>query len=119
MRGGKAEGNDVDAFVGEIEPGKRAHVEALRSFVKKEAPGLREAIRWGNLSWMGNKDVCWVLVYDSHVDFGFHKGTSLKDPKGLLEGTGKNLRHIKIRGPKDIKPKDFAALLKQAVALDK
>lgn len=118
MRDNKAKGKDVEAYVKSIEPGKRAHVEALRRFVKKEAPDLREAIRWGNLSWLGNKDVCWVLVYDEHVNFGFHNGALLKDPKGLLEGTGKRLRHVKIHEAKDIRPKEFGALLKQAVALD-
>jgi hypothetical protein len=118
MRDGKVKGTDIEAYVKGIEPKKRAHVTTLRKFVKKEAPQLREAIRWGNLSWLGTKDVCWVLVYDDHVDFGFHRGASLKDPKGLLEGTGKRLRHVKIREAKDIKPKEFAALLKQAVALD-
>jgi hypothetical protein len=118
MRDSKAKGADIEAYVKGIEPKKRAHVTALRRFVKKEAPGLREAIRWGNLSWIGTKDVCWVLVYDDHVDFGFHQGASLKDPKGLLEGTGKRLRHVKIREAQDIRPKEFASLLKQAVALD-
>jgi len=119
MREGKAVGTDIEAYVEGIEVGKRAQVQALRKLVKKEQPQLREAIRWGNLSWLGNKDVCWVLVYDEHVDFGFHQGASLNDPKGLLEGTGKRLRHVKIREGKDIRPKEFAALLKQAVALDK
>ena len=119
MREGKAKGTDIEGFVDAIEPAKRAHVQALRKFVKKEQPQLREAIRWGNLTWLGNKDVCWVLVYAEHVDFGFHQGASLKDPKGLLEGTGKRLRHVKIHDGGDIRPKEFAALLKQAVALDK
>lgn len=114
----KAKGTDVGAFVKEIEPGKRALVEALRAFVKKEAPQLKEAIKWGNVTWIGKDNVCWIIVYKDHVDFGFFKGAKLKDAKGLLEGTGKGLRHVKVFKPADIRPAEFAALLKAAVAMD-
>lgn len=118
MTGGKAKGNDVQAHVEEIEPKKRALVEALRKFVKAEAPALVEQVKWGNLTWVGKGNVCWVMVYKDHVNFGFFNGARLKDAKGLLEGTGKGLRHVKVREGKDIRPKEFAALLKQAVAMD-
>jgi hypothetical protein len=114
----KAKGKDVDAFVKKIEPGKRASVEALRKFVKRAAPQLQEAIKWGNITWMGKDNVCWIIVYKDHVDFGFFKGAELKDPKGLLEGTGKGLRHIKVYASWDIKEKEYGNLLKQALALD-
>jgi len=115
----KAKGKDVEAFVKEIEPGKRAHVQTLRAFVKKQAPALKEQIKWGNICWIGKGNVCWIIVYDEHVDFGFFRGAQLKDPSKLLEGTGKGLRHVKVRAAGDIKQKEFAALLKEAMALDK
>ena len=118
MPGMKAKGADVETYVKAIEPKKRAHVQALRKFVKKEAPGLTEAIKWGNICWIGKSNVAWIIVYDGHVDFGFFQGAKLKDPAKLLEGTGKGLRHVKVREAKDIKPKEFAGLLKQAVAMD-
>lgn len=114
----KAKAKDVDAFVKKIEPGQRALVEALRKLVKTQAPELQEAIKWGNVVWVGKEDVCWILVYSDHVDFGFFKGAQLKDPKKLLEGTGKGLRHIKVYSRADIKEKEYAALLKQASSLD-
>jgi len=114
----KAKGKDVDAFVAEIEPGKRALVEALRKFVNRQAPGLKEAIKWGNVTWIGKDNVAWIIVYRDHVDFGFFNGALLKDPKGLLDGTGKKLRHVKVFTKRDIREDEVAALLKQAMALD-
>jgi hypothetical protein len=32
-----------------------------------------------------------------YVNLGFYQGALLVDPKRLLEGTGKGLRHVKIR----------------------
>ena len=114
----KAKGKEVGVFVKGIEPRKRASVEALRKLVKKQAPQLKEAIKWGNITWIGKENVCWILVYKDHVDYGFFKGVQLKDPKGLLEGTGTGLRHIKVFTPGDIKEKEYGDLLRQALALD-
>jgi len=108
----------VESYLRGIEGGKRALVEGLRKFVANAAPQLEEKIKWGNLTWTARGNVCWVIVYGDHVDFGFFAGAELKDPKGLLEGTGKKLRHIKVYAEGDIKPREFAALLKQAIALD-
>jgi hypothetical protein len=48
------------------------------------------------------------------VQFGFFHGATLKDPKGLLEGKGKYVRHTKVRHVSGIDERAFAALLKQA-----
>jgi hypothetical protein len=39
----------------------------------------------------------YVNVFRAHVNVGFFHGASLIDPAGLLEGTGKYMRHVKIR----------------------
>ena len=39
----------------------------------------------------------YVNVYTSHVNVGFFYGAYLPDPAELLEGTGKHLRHVKLR----------------------
>ena len=38
-----------------------------------------------------------LAVNRNWVSLGFFRGTSLDDPVSILEGTGKNLRHVKIR----------------------
>ena len=39
----------------------------------------------------------YVNVFASHVNLGFYAGADLRDPQQLLEGTGKRMRHIKLR----------------------
>src|SRR5262245_53119447 len=39
----------------------------------------------------------YVDIYKAHVNVGFFCGAGLADPTGLLEGTGKFMRHVKIR----------------------
>jgi hypothetical protein len=38
----------------------------------------------------------YVSVFKSHTNVGFFYGAHLDDPAGLLEGTGKNMRHVKL-----------------------
>ncbi|HEY6923142.1 MAG TPA: DUF1801 domain-containing protein [Steroidobacteraceae bacterium] len=39
----------------------------------------------------------YVNVFKSHTNVGFFNGASLDDPAGLLEGSGKNMRHVKLK----------------------
>src|SRR3989442_5319738 len=43
-----------------------------------------------------------IAVYTNHVNLGFNLGATLADPDGILEGSGKQVRHISIRTPADL-----------------
>ena len=58
----------------------------------------------------------YIAVLGSHVNLGFYRGASLTDPSGLLEGTGKNLRHVKLRDVASAKSPAITALLREAIA---
>ena len=107
-----------DAYLKDQRPKNQTIIRALRRFVKKEQPQLTESVKWGNGCWLGTKHpVVYVYSDKAWVQFGFFRGSSLKDPKGLLEGNGQYVRHIKVRGPSDIDRAAFAALLRQGVRL--
>jgi hypothetical protein len=94
----------------------RATILALRKFVKQTAPSLVESVKWGNGCWVKGKiPVAYVYSVPDYVQFGFFMGSALKDPKGLLEGSGRYVRHIKVHKPSEIDARAFAALLRQAV----
>jgi hypothetical protein len=93
----------------------RAIIAALRDFVKRVEPGLSEAVKWGNGCWVGKEGpVAYIYSATGYVQFGFFRGSSLKDPKGLLEGEAMYVRHVKVRDPSEIDERAFAALLRQA-----
>ena len=46
---------------------------------------------------LGDTPFGYVNVFTSHVNVGFFRGASLPDPAGLLQGNGKNMRHVKLR----------------------
>jgi len=108
---------NFDDYLKDQTPGNQAIIRALRRFVKRVEPGLSEAVKWGNGCWIGsNGPVAYVYSATGYVQFGFFNGSSLKDPKRLLEGKGKYVRHTKVRDPSEIDEGAFAALLRQAVA---
>ena len=96
----------------------QAIIRALRQLVERVAPRLSEAVKWGNGCWVSsNGPVAYVYSAIDHVQFGFFNGSSLKDPKGLLVGQGKYVRHTKVRNLSEIDERAFAALLRQAARL--
>ena len=60
--------------------------------------------------------ICVIMPLKSAVNLGLYRGTELADPTGLLEGTGKRNRHVKLRDESAIENPALAELLKAAVA---
>jgi len=46
---------------------------------------------------LGDAPFGYVNVFTSHVNVGFFHGSSLLDPARLLEGSGKRMRHVKLK----------------------
>jgi len=105
-----------DLYLADQPPKNQSVIRALRKFVKRIEPDLEEAVKWGNGCWIkGKQPVAYVYAGDpDFTQFGFVYGSKLKDPLKLLEGKGAYVRHIKVRTPKDIDEKAFAALLTEA-----
>ncbi len=104
-----------DDYLKDQNPKNQGIIRALRQFVKRTEPGLKEAVKWGNGCWVGSKGpVVYLYSAARYVQFGFFRGSSLSDPRGLLEGAGKYVRHIKVHAASEIDERAFAALLKQA-----
>lgn len=56
---------------------------------------------------LGDAPFGYVNVFTSHVNVGFFHGASLRDPAHLLQGSGKRMRHVKL---KTATPADAAAI---------
>ena len=56
----------------------------------------------------------YVNVFKAHVNVGFFRGAEIADPEGLLEGTGKFMRHVKLRPDRDLKATALTKLIDTA-----
>ena len=58
----------------------------------------------------------YVNAFNAHVNVGFFRGAELLDPMGLLEGTGKYMRHVKLKPDGEIDEMALIELIKSAYA---
>ena len=85
---------------------------ALRWFEVMRACGddVRELLHDGHpTACVGDAAFGYVNAFKAHVNVGFFRGAEIADPEGLLEGTGKFMRHVKLRPERNV---DGAALIK-------
>ncbi|MCK5943651.1 MAG: DUF1801 domain-containing protein [Planctomycetes bacterium] len=99
---------DIDAWLAsrEGEPGALAR----RWFDELRALGddVRELMHDGQATaCVRDAAFAYVGCYTAHVNVGFFRGAELPDPERLLQGTGKRMRHVKLRPDA---PPDTAAL---------
>jgi Domain of unknown function (DU1801) len=81
-----------------------AHGDALRLVVQpwfEELRGcgedVRELLHDGHpTACVGDAAFAYVDAFKAHANLGFFYGTALDDPAGLLQGTGKRMRHVKL-----------------------
>jgi len=93
--------------------------QALRGLILEADPELKESIKWGNPVYEKAGKVCYLAATKAYVSLGFFNGAMLLDPDQLIEGTGKKMRHIKVRHLGDIRHRQFTAWVKEAVALNR
>jgi hypothetical protein len=101
-------------------PEIRALVEELRGVICSLGPDLQEEVKlgWKNIGYKGKGLTVSLMPYTSYVSLHFAKGVQLSDPQGVLEGGGKELRHLKVRKLEDVHPHILTPLMHEAIELD-
>jgi len=80
-------------------------------------PDVRELLHDGHpTACVGDAAFGYVNVFTSHVNVGFFKGAELADPAGLLQGTGKSMRHVKLRPGEAVDEAALRSLIEAAHA---
>ena len=108
-------GDKADAWFAALDDSIAPLGAALRALILEAVPDATESIKWGTPNYDKNGSVCSIRSGKGFVALQFGPiGTSLDDPDGLLEGTGKAMRHVKIRSETDLKKQLFTSWIKQA-----
>lgn len=78
---------------------------------------VRELLHDGHpTACVGDAAFAYVNAFSAHVNVGFFRGAELADPERLLEGTGKFMRHVKLRPESDVDSEALAKLVETAYA---
>jgi hypothetical protein len=109
----------IDAYVKKA--GKLEGVtKAVRALVKKTLKGGEEYVNpWKIPSFDSHGPLCCFMVGKEHVTFAFMRGAALPDPGKLLEGTGKGVRHVKLRSVAEVENPGVKKLIREAVKLNR
>ena len=102
---------------------QQAIMHELRSIAFGVYPDAVEVVRLGdNASSIGvgpkkmSEAFCYIMpIKKGYVNLGFYYGALLDDPEGLLEGTGKKLRHIKVYDVAQAKKESVREMLVRAL----
>jgi hypothetical protein len=112
----KKKGN---AYVRNDNSALRKIVRELKAFLKATVPDATETRNaWGVPTFEVIHPFCIYMVGKNHVTLGFHSGALLSDPLGLLQGTGKNMRHVKLRTLEDLKHPGLKQLIAVAAKFE-
>lgn len=76
--------------------------QALRKFVKANSPECAETLHTGWKVISYGRQHCAIAPHKNWVNLQFYHGAQLHDPSGRMEGTGKSVRHIKIKSIDDL-----------------
>jgi len=94
---------DVDRLLGEHPPEIQAIERTLRTTIRSIVPDAVEQVDFGNKliafgRSMRMKGLLFAIIaHQSWVNLQLADGVDLPDPDGLVEGTGKRIRHVKVR----------------------
>jgi hypothetical protein len=115
--------DEIDRFLEAYAPDIRDLTHQVRALVASVAPDADEYLKLGwKVIWYGfgpkmPDQFAVVMPTRNHVGLGFAYGSDLPDPKGKLEGTGKRMRHVKLRTAADAADPAIAGLLRAQVTL--
>ena len=100
--------SEVDAWLHGLPEELGALARHWFAIMRRCGDDVRELLHDGHpTACVGEAAFGYVNAFRAHVNVGFFRGAALDDPAGLLEGTGKFMRHVKLIPGRDV---DHAAL---------
>jgi len=88
-------------------------ITEVSKVINNIAPHLEKTVKWSQGCWTeGKNHKVFIHGASDHIQLGFYRGSELKDPKKLLQGDGKFVKHVKIFSNRDIDEIALRSLIK-------
>jgi len=95
--------SEVDKYIENATAEHREIMEIVRAIIHQNVTNVSEEFKWSRPIFKTTKDFAYFQNNKNYVTLGFTKNLDqLNDPNKLLEGTGKTMRHIKIKKASEI-----------------
>ncbi|MBV8659381.1 MAG: DUF1801 domain-containing protein [Burkholderiales bacterium] len=83
--------------------------------IRNSGADIRELLHDGHpTACVGEAAFAYVNAFSAHVNIGFFRGAELADPMRILEGTGRFMRHVKLRPGQAVNETALKALIQAA-----
>jgi hypothetical protein len=108
----------IGAWFDTLRDDQRETAQALRDAVLEAEPALEQSVKWGNLvfSHAGTHAVA-IVIHRDHANLQVFNGARLVERFPMLEGSGKGLRHLKLRYRQPVDAGLVEALVRACVGL--
>ena len=93
-------------------------LQALDGLVRAAAPAVSASIKWGQPVYDSRGPIAYLKAFPTSVNLGFWRGADFEDSKGLLQGDGARMRHLRIGSIDEVDPAVIQGFVRQAVALN-
>jgi hypothetical protein len=107
----------IQQWIAKLSPNKQELILSLRDVLLHADTGLTERIKWNNLTILrGKQNILFMYTFNTveYVNVGFFDAVKLPDPKGLFEGTGESMRHVKVHQLKTMPAAQLRKWVKQS-----
>ena len=105
---------EVDFYIAEAPVEHQGTLRALRDLIFEAVPNTNESFKWKQPVYSTEKDYLYLKANKGYVNLGFFSFEKIQNPAYPLEGTGKRMRHIKIKNMADFNPEQLKEMIVQA-----
>ena len=105
----------VTSYITEAPDEQRKIMESIRAIIHSEVSSVKENFKWSRPVFSTDRDFAYFKTAKSYLTFGIFNFDKIKDNQNLLEGTGKDMRHIKIKRHDDLQPEIIKNWIQQII----
>ena len=103
--------NEVTNYIKNAPQEQQEIMTVIRKLIHAKVPNVMEEFKWRRPVFKQKKDFAYLVANKKHVNFGFSQFEKIKNPTDRLEGTGKTMRHVKLRTISDVDEQLFGEWL--------
>lgn len=92
----------VTDYINEASEEQKRIMQHIRELIQETVPGSTEVFKWSRPVFRTDKDFTYLKRAKKYVTLGFFNYEKLRDEDNRLEGTGKDMRHVKLTTLNDV-----------------
>ena len=106
---------EVTTYIENSKETNQAVLNSLRELIFSLVPNANEQFKWSRPVYTTDKDFCYLKTTKKAVTLGFFEFDKIKTNNHLIEGTGKSMRHIKIKTIEEIEQFGISEMINEVL----